>query len=83
MATAQKSVSTEKAPKAQEASALLKADHKAVDLLFQQYESARSATKNVIKITRHERLICQAAQKSRQTLIGNVRMIVLRSSIVH
>ncbi|MDO8345061.1 MAG: hemerythrin domain-containing protein [Cellvibrio sp.] len=46
MTTAQKkSVSTEKAPKAQEATALLKADHKAVDALFEQYESARSATK--------------------------------------
>lgn len=46
MATAQKkSVSTEKAPKAQEATALLKADHKAVDLLFEQYESAKSSTK--------------------------------------
>lgn len=46
MATAQKkSVSTEKAPKAQEATALLKADHKAVELLFEQYESARSTTK--------------------------------------
>jgi hemerythrin superfamily protein len=46
MVTAQKkSVSAEKAPKAQEATALLKADHKAVDALFEQYESARSATK--------------------------------------
>jgi len=46
MATAQKkSVSTEKAPKAQEATALLKADHKVVSLLFEQYESAKSATK--------------------------------------
>ncbi len=46
MATAQKkSVSTEKAPKALEATALLKADHKAVDELFEQYESARSSTK--------------------------------------
>lgn len=46
MATAQKkSVSTEKAPKAQEATALLRADHKAVALLFEQYESAKSATK--------------------------------------
>ncbi|QEY14036.1 hemerythrin domain-containing protein [Cellvibrio sp. KY-YJ-3] len=46
MATAQKKpVSTDKSPKAQEATALLKADHKAVDLLFQQYEAARSSTK--------------------------------------
>ncbi|UUA74650.1 hemerythrin domain-containing protein [Cellvibrio sp. QJXJ] len=46
MATAQKKpVSTDKSPKAQEATALLKADHKAVDLLFQQYETARSSTK--------------------------------------
>lgn len=46
MATAQKkSVSTEKAPKAQEATALLRADHKAVALLFEQYESAKSSTK--------------------------------------
>jgi len=46
MTTAQKkSVSTEKVPKAQEATALLKADHKALDALFEQYESARSATK--------------------------------------
>ncbi len=46
MATAQKkSVSTEKAPKAQEATALLIADHKAVSLLFEQYESAKSSTK--------------------------------------
>ncbi|HSC69040.1 MAG TPA: hemerythrin domain-containing protein [Cellvibrio sp.] len=46
MANAQKkSVSSAKAPKAQEAIALLKADHKAVNLLFEQYESARSSTK--------------------------------------
>jgi hemerythrin superfamily protein len=46
MATAQKkSVSKEKAPKAQEATALLKADHKVVSLLFEQYESAKSSTK--------------------------------------
>jgi len=46
METAQKkSVSTEKAPKPQEATALLKADHKLVNLLFAQYESARSSTK--------------------------------------
>lgn len=46
MATAQKkSVSPAKAPKAQEAIALLRADHKAVNLLFEQYESARSSTK--------------------------------------
>lgn len=46
MATSQqKSVSTEKSPKAQEATALLKADHKAVSLLFSQYESAQSSTK--------------------------------------
>ena len=46
MATAQKKpISTDKSPKAQEATALLKADHKAVDLLFQQYEAARSSTK--------------------------------------
>lgn len=46
MATSQqKSVNTEKSPKAQEATALLKADHKAVSLLFSQYESAQSSTK--------------------------------------
>ncbi len=46
MATAQKkSVSTEKAPKAQEATALLKADHKVVSMLFEQYESAKSSIK--------------------------------------
>lgn len=46
MATAQKKpVNTDKSPKTQEATALLKADHKAVDLLFEQYESARSSTK--------------------------------------
>jgi hemerythrin superfamily protein len=46
MATAQKkSANTEKAPKAQEATALLKADHKLVSMLFEQYESAKSSTK--------------------------------------
>lgn len=46
MATAQKkSVSAEKAPKPQEATALLRADHKAVASLFEQYESSKSATK--------------------------------------
>jgi hemerythrin superfamily protein len=46
MATAQKkSVSPEKAPKAQEATALLRADHKAVSALFEQYESAKSPSK--------------------------------------
>jgi len=46
MATAEKkSAAPEKAPKAQEATALLKADHKLVSLLFEQYESARSSTK--------------------------------------
>lgn len=46
MATAQKkSANTEKAPKAQEATALLKADHKVVSMLFEQYESAKSSTK--------------------------------------
>lgn len=46
MTTAQKkSASDAKAPKAQEAIALLRADHKAVTMLFEQYESARSSTK--------------------------------------
>lgn len=46
MATAQKkSANTEKTPKAQEATALLKADHKLVSMLFEQYESAKSSTK--------------------------------------
>jgi len=46
MATAQKkSAATEKAPKAQEATALLRADHKLVSVLFEQYESAKAATK--------------------------------------
>lgn len=46
MATAEKKSATpEKAPKAQEATALLKADHKLVSMLFEQYESARSSTK--------------------------------------
>lgn len=46
MATAEKKSATpEKAPKAQEATALLRADHKLVSLLFEQYESARSSTK--------------------------------------
>ena len=46
MTSAQKKpVSTAKAPKAQEATALLRADHKAVSMLFEQYESARSPTK--------------------------------------
>lgn len=46
MATVQKkTVSTEKPAKAQEATALLRADHKAVNMLFEQYESARSTTK--------------------------------------
>jgi hypothetical protein len=38
-------VSTEKASKAQDATALLKAEHKAVELLFEQYETAKSSTK--------------------------------------
>lgn len=46
MTTAQKkSVAAAKAPKPQEATALLKADHKVVSMLFEQYESARSSTK--------------------------------------
>src|SRR5690606_22180835 len=46
MTTAQKkSASAEKTPKAKEAIALLRADHKEVSMLFEQYESARSATK--------------------------------------
>ena len=46
MPTAQKkSTSAAKTPKAQEAIALLKADHKEVNALFAQYESARSVTK--------------------------------------
>lgn len=46
MATAQKkSASPEKAPKAQDATTLLRADHKAVAQLFEQYESARSSSK--------------------------------------
>ncbi len=38
-------MSTEKASKAQDATALLKAEHKAVELLFEQYETAKSSTK--------------------------------------
>lgn len=46
MTTAQKkSASEAKTPKAKEAIALLRADHKAVTMLFEQYESARSSTK--------------------------------------
>lgn len=46
MATAQKkSANPEKAPKAQDATTLLRADHKAVALLFEQYENARSSSK--------------------------------------
>lgn len=46
MTTAQKkSVATEKKSKPQEAIALLKADHKVVSMLFEQYENARSSTK--------------------------------------
>ena len=46
MTTAQKKSANEaKTPKAQEAIALLRADHKAVTMLFEQYESARSSTK--------------------------------------
>ncbi len=45
MATAQKNPVTENKPKAQEAIALLKADHKLVSMLFEQYETAKSSTK--------------------------------------
>lgn len=46
MATAQKkSESPKKATKPQEATALLRADHKMVSMLFEQYESARSRPK--------------------------------------
>lgn len=45
MATAQKKPVTENKPKAQEAIALLKADHKLVSMLFEQYETAKSSTK--------------------------------------
>jgi hemerythrin superfamily protein len=45
MAVAQKKTTSEKSTKAQEATALLRADHKLVDTLFEQYESARSQTK--------------------------------------
>jgi hemerythrin superfamily protein len=46
MATAlKKTASPAKAPKIQEATALLRADHKAVASLFEQYESARSPSK--------------------------------------
>ena len=46
MATAlKKTASPAKAPKIQEATALLRADHKAVASLFEQYESSRSPTK--------------------------------------
>lgn len=46
MATAQKkTVEAVKKPKAQDATTLLRADHKLVDLLFEQYESAKSSTK--------------------------------------
>jgi hemerythrin superfamily protein len=46
MATAQKKLAEPtKKPKAQEATALLRADHKAVNELFEQYEHARSSTK--------------------------------------
>lgn len=46
MATTQKKLAEPtKKPKAQEATALLRADHKAVNELFEQYENARSSTK--------------------------------------
>lgn len=46
MATAQKKASTaEKTTKAQEATSLLRADHKLVDSLFEQYENARLSSK--------------------------------------
>jgi hemerythrin superfamily protein len=44
-ATQKKPASTEKNTKPQEATALLRADHKAVDDLFEQYEKARSTSK--------------------------------------
>lgn len=45
MTSAQKKPVTENKPKAQEAIALLKADHKLVSMLFEQYETAKSSTK--------------------------------------
>jgi hemerythrin superfamily protein len=45
MVTAQKKSITENKPKAQEAITLLKADHKLVSMLFEQYETAKSSTK--------------------------------------
>lgn len=45
MTTALRKSEPEKKAKAQEATALLRADHKLVSTLFEQYESARSATK--------------------------------------
>lgn len=45
MATAQQKTTARSSGKAQEATALLRADHKLVDTLFKEYESARSSTK--------------------------------------
>lgn len=46
MATAQKKpTEPEKKSKTQDATTLLRADHKLVDLLFEQYENAKSTTK--------------------------------------
>jgi hemerythrin superfamily protein len=45
MATAAKKISSENAPKPKEAIALLRADHKLVNDLFEEYEKARSSNK--------------------------------------
>lgn len=55
MATPQKKTTTSTSPKSQEATALLRADHKLVAALFDEYERARSATKKKALVAQ----ICQ------------------------
>lgn len=55
MATAKKLTSKTEAPKAQEATKLLRADHQLVDSLFKEYESSRSPAKKKALIEQ----ICQ------------------------
>lgn len=55
MATTQKKSAPTTSTKSQEATALLRADHKLVDALFDEYEKARSATKKKALVAQ----ICQ------------------------
>lgn len=52
MTTAQKKSAAEKNTKPQEAIALLKADHKVVSMLFEDYESAKSSTQKKVIVAK-------------------------------